>query len=73
VKFLKKLLSLFLDVLPHLTLALAFVLLVCFVIDRFNQAMAFINHDLTKWTLALLCVLVITESIVYIVKRRSGK
>lgn len=62
---------LMLDFLPHLNIALAFVLLVCFVTDRFNRAMSFVNNDITKWMLAIFCVLVIIESVLYAKYRRN--
>ena len=66
-----KLTGILLDFLPHLNIALALVLIVCFVTDRFNRAMSFINNDLTKWVLAIFCVLVIAESILYAGYRRN--
>jgi len=69
----KKLIDLLCDLLPHLNIALACVLLTCFVVDRFNRAMAFINNDITKWMLAIFCLLVIVESVLYAIRRRKDK
>lgn len=73
MKILKRILELLIDFLPHLTIGFAFVLFVCFVVDRFNRAMAFINHDLTKWMLAVFCVLVVIESVLFAIHRRKRK
>ena len=73
MKVFKRIMGLLIDFLPHITIAVAFVLFVCFTVDRFNRAMAFMNHDLTKWMLAVLCVLTIIESVLFIIYRRSKK
>lgn len=73
----KKLFNLILRALPHISLSIAFVLIVLLITDRFNRAMAFINNDLTKSMMAVFCVLVIIESIAFsaymtvIAKRRA--
>lgn len=56
--------------LPHLNISLSVSLLVLFVTDRYNRAMAFINNDIAKWMLAALCVSVITSSIWQVVHQR---
>lgn len=38
--------------LSHLVLVLAAMMLTLFILDRFNEAMAFLNNDITKWLLA---------------------
>ena len=40
--------------LSHLTAMLALLVLICFVIDRFNTAMAFMDSELSKWYIALI-------------------
>ena len=62
----KKLFSVLRASLPHATLILALMMAVFFVIDRFNEAMAFLNNDLTKWLLFAFCLLVIALSLVVI-------
>ena len=41
-------------ILPHLTIVLSLMTLVFFVLDRFNQVMAFMTSELSKWLFALL-------------------
>ena len=62
----KKLCSVLRGALPHATLILALMMLVFFVIDRFNDAMAFLNNDLTKWLLFAFCLLAAILSLVVI-------
>ncbi len=57
--------------LPHINIALAVSLLVLFVTDRYNRAMAFINNDIAKWMLAVFCVTVFVSSIWQIVFQRK--
>ena len=49
-------------ILPHLTLVLALVLMVLFVLDRFNGNMAFLTSEITKWMLFVLGVLSVTTA-----------
>ena len=60
-------------ILPHLCIVLAVMLLTFFVTDRFNRAMAFINNDITKWLLAVFCVLAIFVSVLLIIRQRRDK
>lgn len=54
--------------LSHLTgNGLALLVLICFVIDRFNTAMAFMDSELSKWYIAVLAVLALISSILNIV------
>ena len=41
--------------LPHVAIVLSGMYVVFFLIDRVNSAMAFINNDITKWLLLVLC------------------
>ena len=41
---------------PHLTIILSVMTLVFFVIDRFNEIMAFMTSELSKWVFALLAL-----------------
>jgi len=45
--------------LPHATLILSLMVLTFFVIDRFNEYMAFMSSELSKWVIAglALCAL----------------
>ena len=67
----KKFFSVLCDFIPHLNIALSVVMLTLFVLDRFNRAMVFLNHDLTKWMLAVFCILVLIQSVLYIIFRRK--
>lgn len=69
----RKISDILLDFLPHLNIALSLVMLVLFVTDRFNRAMNFINNDITKMMLAVFCILVLIESVLYARRRRDGK
>lgn len=60
-------------ILPHLCIIISFMMLTFFVIDQFNSAMAFINNDITKWLLAVYCVLVIATSIYLIAENRRRR
>lgn len=53
--------------LSHLTAMLALLVLICFVIDRFNTAMEFMTSELSKWYIAVLAVLALISSILNIV------
>ena len=55
-------------ILPHLTLVFALLMTTLFIFDRFNEAMAFLSNNLTKWLLLAFCLLVIALSIRAIVK-----
>lgn len=70
MKRLNNLLAWLLSALPHLNISLSISLLVLFVTDRYNRAMAFINNDIAKWMLAVLCVSVIASSIWQVVYQR---
>lgn len=70
MKQLKNLIRLLFAALPHINIALAVSLFVLFVTDRYNRAMAFINNDIAKWMLAVLCVTVFASSVWQIVMQR---
>ncbi|MGM9636727.1 MAG: hypothetical protein ACI3YK_01940 [Eubacteriales bacterium] len=59
-----------LSLIPHVNIILSLFLITCFIVDRYNRAMAFINNDFTKITLLVLAVLVIVQSVCQIVKNR---
>lgn len=56
--------------LPHLTIALSLFMITCFIVDRYNRAMAFINNEFTKYTLLAFAILVIVQSVVTILRSR---
>lgn len=70
--FIKRIGSDLLSCLPHVNITLAVVLMVLFVTDRFNRAMAFINNDITKWMLCVFCVTSFIQAIVYAYYRRKA-
>lgn len=61
-----------LSCLPHVNITLSVVLLVLFVTDRFNRAMAFINNDIAKWMLCVFCVTSLLQAIVFAYNRRKA-
>lgn len=52
--------------LPHAAIILSFMYFVFYAIDRVNSAMAFINNDITKGLLVILCLIAVVESIMII-------
>ena len=48
---------------PHITLILSLMVLTFFVIDRFNEFMAFMTSDLSKWVIAALALSALVTSI----------
>lgn len=52
--------------LPHTAIILSAMYFVFFFIDRVNSAMAFIDNDITKALLFVLCVISIIESVLLI-------
>ena len=52
--------------LPHAAIVISFMYFVFFFIDRVNSAMAFINNDITKGLLFVLCVIAIIEAVMLI-------
>ena len=67
----KKVLTTILSFLPHLNIAMCVVMIALFILDRFNRAMVFLNHDITKWMLFGFCILVLIQSVAYIVMMRK--
>ncbi|MGM9679868.1 MAG: hypothetical protein ACI3XR_00015 [Eubacteriales bacterium] len=66
----RKILDGILSLIPHINIILSLFLITCFIVDRFNRAMAFINNDFTKITLLVLAILAIVQSVYLIVKHR---
>ena len=48
--------------LPHGAIIISGMYLVFFLIDRVNSAMAFINNDITKWLLLVLCAISVFDA-----------
>lgn len=70
----KKILAILGDLLPHFSLALSIVLMTCFILDRYNRAMNFINNNITKWMICVLCAMTMILAVLYIYeRRRRGK
>ena len=67
----KKLVRLFRALLPHLTLILSLLMLTFFVIDCFNEAMAFLNNSLTKILLGIFSLLTLILSILSIFREEN--
>ena len=57
--------------LPHLAIILSCMYVVFFGIDRVNSAMAFIENDITKWLLLVLCLISITNAVLVIIDDRK--
>lgn len=57
--------------LPHAAIIISAMYFVFFFIDRVNPAMAFINNDLTKILLCVLCVIAICNAIFVIRYNRA--
>jgi ABC-type nickel/cobalt efflux system permease component RcnA len=53
-------------VLPHLTIVLAFMVIIFFVIDRINRSMAFMTSEMSKWLFMVFAVLVLPVSVMAI-------
>ena len=49
----------------HLTVVLAFMFLVFLILDQFNPMMNFIDNNISRGLLALLCVSGIAQSILH--------
>ena len=69
----KKVLRALLAALPHATLVLSLMMLILFTIDRFNEAMAFLNNDLTKWILAVFCFLTLCLSVLTVLRDEARR
>ena len=60
-------------VFPHISIILSLMLMVFFVIDRFNEAMAFINNNITKWLLCVFCIVSFIVSLMCLSSVNSEK
>ena len=52
--------------LPHATIIIAAMYLVFFVIDRFNEPMAFVNNRMTKDLLLAMCAMSVVNAVALI-------
>ncbi len=59
-----------LGMIPHLCIIIALMLLTFFVTDRFNTAMAFINHSMTKCLLTGYLLLLCACLLLLLLRRR---
>ncbi len=57
-------------VMPHISIILSGMMIVFFVVDRFNSAMAFIDNDGTKILLLLLSVTSIINASMLVAHQR---
>lgn len=51
----------------HASMLLSILVLVCFVLDRLNNAMDFMTADISKWLFAVTAVVSIISSILTII------
>jgi len=57
--------------LPHFTLILSLMMITFFVIDRFNESMAFLNNSITKWLLLVFALFSACLSVLTILRDES--
>ena len=53
----------FQTVLAHLTMVLSLMFLVFLVLDQFNPMMNFVDNDISRWLLGLLCACGVCRSV----------
>lgn len=68
----KKFFDFLYSLLPHAIIIMSLFLVTCFIVDRFNRAMSFVNNDITKYVLLFLSVSAIIQSVVIVV-RKNGR
>ena len=56
--------------LPHITLDIAVIFLVLWIIDRFNGPMNMLGRDVFKIPLVVFLLLVILQSVLWIIEQR---
>ena len=56
---------------PHLAIVLSLMIVTFFIIDRFNEAMAFLNNDITKVLTLILAVLCLYFGVREILRRHQ--
>lgn len=57
----------FRSVLAHLTGMFAILIIICFIIDRFNTAMEFMSSEISKWCILVLAVLSLVSSVLTVI------
>ena len=58
-------------ILPHAAIIMSVMYFVFFFIDKVNSAMAFINNDMTKMLLFILCLITIVNAVLIIADDRT--
>ncbi len=58
--------------LPHLTLILSLALLTFYVIDLFNESMAFLNNTITKAMVGVTALLTVIHSVLSILNQNRN-
>lgn len=66
-------LAILLGLLPHLTISLSLFMITCLIVDYYNGAVSFINNGFTKNTLMVFAILVIVESVVFVLRDRKRR
>ena len=69
----RKLMHTIKSILPHFIIVPSGMLIVLFVIDRLNPHVYFMANEFHKWLLLIVCVLGITESILFLPKAKHTK
>ena len=59
--------------LPHATIIISAMYMVFFVIDRFNEPMAFVNNRMTKALLLVMCVISTVNAVALIQSDRENE
>ena len=63
----------FRDVLPHSAIIISLMMIVFYILDQFNDAMAFINNRITKGLLLALAIISILNAINIIAYHRRHR
>ncbi len=61
------------DVLPHGAIILSLMMIVFYILDQFNDAMAFINNRITKSLLLILSIVSIINAVNLIAYHRRHR
>ena len=61
------------SLLPHVTLILSLMLLTFFVIDQYNESMAFLANTATKWLLGIDALLTAILSVGTVLTEKTKK
>ena len=63
----------FRDVLPHSAIIISLMMILFYILDQFNDAMAFINNRITKGLLLALAIISILNAINIIAAHRRHR